>query len=509
MNKKLKTILEVVIFIVVLCTAVAYSVRLVERKQSQAKNGAFFTEAKAGHIDGLFLGSSHVINGINPIQIYEEQGYTTFNLGGHGSTLPVSYWTLVNALDYCTPRFVFIDTYMIEKNYQYLDINVEGDDHDTKAAVDQLHAVFDCFPMSANKKAAIKDLISDDETQREFFWNFIKYHGRWNEITEDDYKVAGGEASAEQNHLMGAEMRYEVEPDTQKYPLLGADDMDETESIGKDYLRKMIELCLSKGITPVIIQVPFEESEDFQGAANSALKFAEEYQIPFVNARYVENIINNYSDLQSQTHLSAYGAYKVSQYFGENTLTQLGMTDHRGDAAYSVWDKDVLSWHQEIKDAAANPKDLQSLLMTLQFDDLSSAIFVNNGSTALLDEMTAKELSDLAGEELDAEALRSAAIGKQPVLIVRDSKDGKTVISMDSERIEDEETSIGLINFTAPVPEYNLLSIGEEKDVNVLNYDKNNKIDVQVIIYDNQSGEEMAHLYFDEAGIVQTQGEAS
>lgn len=391
-NKYIQRVILCLTFVVILAGLLVLSARLVERKESMEKNGSYFAEAQDGHIDGLLIGSSHVINGINPAQIYEETGYTIYNLAGHGSTLPVSYWTLVNALDYCTPRVVFIDTYMLEKDYQYLDINVEGDDHDPDSAVDQLHEVMDCFPESANKRAAIRDLISNADTRREFSLDFIKYHSRWGSLSENDYEEMWETKSTS---LMGAQLRYEVSDSVTQYPLLSYEDADPTESIGKQYLRRIIELCQGRGITPVIIQVPYEASEDHQRTANSAAAIAEGYGIPFVNLRYVENIINDYSDLQSQTHLSAYGSYKVTHYLAQNTLGDLGFVDHRGEAGYDAWEQCVADWHEEILSAASNPQNLTAALMILQFPDVTSRVYVREDAALQGDTILTQELEDL------------------------------------------------------------------------------------------------------------------
>lgn len=497
---------QCIAFIAILTAVLLYCARLVERKESAEKNGTFITEAGQGHIDGLLIGSSHVVNGINPAQIYEETGYTVYNLAGHGSTIPVSYWTLVNALDYCTPQFVFIDTYMIEKDYQYLDINVEGDDHGTSTAVDQLHEVMDCFPETANKRAAIADLISDEDIRKEFSLNFIKYHSRWNDLDEDDYKEI---TETREDSLMGAQLRYEVEPDAAHYNLLGQEDADETETIGKQYLRRIIELCISRGITPVIIQVPFEESEEYQRAANSAAGIAAEYGIPFVNMRYVEDIINSYSDLQSQTHLSAYGAYRVTRYFAENTLTQLGMTDHRGDGGYESWDAAVSTWHQEILDAAENPADLYAALMLLRFEDVSGIVFVNNPQLLATDEVLLRELGDLAGDDAAADAsetyqgtttFRDAVDVNRSYLLICDNGNGTSTETTGEQGLRDYETSLGTINYVSPSVEYDLLTLDTSDEENLLNYDKDRDVDVQILVYNTESGEQIARLKYTNSG---------
>ena len=48
--------------------------KVVQRKESYEKYADFFDIAD--QIDVLYLGSSHVINGVNPVQIFEQYGYT-------------------------------------------------------------------------------------------------------------------------------------------------------------------------------------------------------------------------------------------------------------------------------------------------------------------------------------------------------------------------------------------------------------------------------------------------
>lgn len=430
-NNYIKRAILCVVFAALLAGILFYAMRVLERKDSMNKNGTFFTEAAAGHIDGLLLGSSHVVNGINSAQIYEESGYTVYNLAGQNSIMPVSYWTLVNALDYCSPEYVFIDTYFMEQNYHYLDIRVDGDYHDTENAVDLLHTVLDCFPNSANKRAAIADLIYDEDTRAEFQYDFIKYHSRWSSLNASDFREA---IEPTNSALMGTQLRYDVYGHVQTYDLLPAEEVDDTDTVGKQYLRRIIELCLARDITPVIIQVPFEASDEEQRMYNSAALIAEEYGIPFVNMRYVPDIINTYSDLQSQSHLSAYGAYKVTRYFAENTLRELGMTDHRGDDAYQSWEDSVQEWHQEVWRIAQSRSDLRSMLMKLQFDDVSAKVIIRDGSALYQDDILVQELQDLpkgsvlSASEVDGPMLKDFPEfdpGADVQIYVYDGADGK------------------------------------------------------------------------------------
>lgn len=531
-------ILQCIAFLCLFLAAFGGVVRLVERKQSINKNAAFFDEAAKGHVDVLFAGSSHVINGINPVQIYEETGITSYNIGGHGNTLPATYWTIANALDYCSPQFVFIDTYMLEKDYRYLDeMTDEYTDADRQSSIDQFHAVLDAYPLSKTKLAALNDLLSTQKLRNEFIFNFEKYHSRWSELSRNDFETAAGRGG--RNTLMGAELRFDTGSGSiRTYPRVFQEDRQESESEGTAYLRKIIELCQARGIHPILMQVPYAADEDSQRWANHAYDIAGEYDIPFVNMMYVKDLINMSSDLSSQTHLSSYGSYKVTEYMAD-VLSTLGLTDHRGDTDYAEWDSLVDSYHESVRNAAAGAEDLYSELMLLQYRDLSSVIFVNDSTNVLMDSLVREELADLgAGDAMDTAAKK----GRSCVLIrdaggpedgqaavpgeaeangsadsaegnanspaeASDRSEGCTTTDTDGDSaVTGLETSFGTVSFSSPAAGWNALtvdgndSIPDELRENLLQYYDDNDVDVQVFVFDSRDGSFLAKLKFNGAG---------
>ncbi len=196
MKKGPRLLVSTVIFLIILAGAVFAAMLVTERKSSYEKNASFFQEAKADHLDVLFIGSSHVINGINPLVLYENYGITSYNLGGHGSLLQESYWQLLRALQYCKPDYVVVDAYMLEKNYQYLDKCYEDTPEDErKTSIEQLHLNMDVWPLNKVKADAVEDLIQDKDLKREFLYDFIVYHNRWEYMTEDDFRSVVGHES--------------------------------------------------------------------------------------------------------------------------------------------------------------------------------------------------------------------------------------------------------------------------------------------------------------------------
>lgn len=487
-----------VLFLLALTACIVTAARLLENKDSKIKYNAFFDEARENKLDVLFLGSSHVIDGINPVQLYGEHGITSYNMGGHGSILPATYWELVNALDYCTPKCVVIDTFMLEKDYRYVDVMTGTEDEGTRqASIDQLHLNMDAFPLTKNKAAAVRDLLQDKTNRASFLFDFIKYHSRWSGLSADDYLLLGKKGEDRTNHLFGAEAHFEVEPNIEEFPLLDPQDAMQGETIAADYLRKIISLCQEKGIQVILVQVPFSASEDYQRAGNSAQKIADEFHIPYFNLMYAKNIIDHKSDLSDRGHLNAMGQYKVTAYLG-NALGGLGiLADHRGDPSYREWEDAQKKWQDTILDAACNPSDLYSELMTLQFPEVSSIIFINRSSNAFYDSTLIRLIEKLSGTR----GIEAVSKSHRSYCLVHDSAKGNTVETLGNVPIKDFDASFGKVNFVSPDENYNLLSVGDDLTDNLLDYTNNGNIDVQILVYDNQTHALIRHLYFDYAGM--------
>lgn len=494
-KEKRKKVAFSLLFLVIFGICFVIAARLVERKDSRAKNSDYFDVAE--QVDVLLLGSSHMINGINPAILYEEYGIASYNLGGHGNTMQVTYWELMNALDYGTPQYVVIDTYLLEEDYQYIDLQTEDStDEEKDAAVDQLHEVLDVFPLSRTKIAAIRDLLSSPSLRAEFVFDFIRYHSRWSELDVDDYAGVFGEP--ESSAILGAQMRYEVETNISLYGSIDSSEKMEVETVGKAYLRRIIETCLNHGIYPMIVQIPFSESEELQAIANSAQDIADEYGITFINMNYVDDIIDPETDQQSQTHLNVAGAAKASSYLGNILSEVVGVPDRRGQEGYEAWDEAVEEYHDEIVEMILQPTDLYVELLALEFNEVSAIIFINNDSVAFYDPTLQLLIEKLSGTM----GITTMANSNLAYCLIYDPGMDQIEETMGDVRFENIETSFGVVNFTS-LEDYALLSVGDDITVNELDYLNNTDIDVQILLYDPETGEEIGHLYFDDAGIVQ------
>ena len=92
MKRKINIALKCIFFTIAVGFILYAATIVLERKDSLYKYADFFDMAKKDQIDVLFIGSSHVINAVNPAVLYNEYGYTSYNMGGHGSLLQSGVW---------------------------------------------------------------------------------------------------------------------------------------------------------------------------------------------------------------------------------------------------------------------------------------------------------------------------------------------------------------------------------------------------------------------------------
>ncbi|MBQ6416633.1 MAG: hypothetical protein IJJ65_10345 [Butyrivibrio sp.] len=490
MKKTMTNIFKSFIFLALLGLCILAAIVILKRKDSDYKYTDFFNEAKKDNIDVLFMGSSHVINAINPVFLFEEYGITSYNMGGHGAMLQATYWELEEALQYCTPKWVVVDTYMLEKDIKYLDNREEfDDDEEVNTSVEQLHLNMDAWPLNDLKRAAIDDLIQSKSVKNEFLYEFIIYHNRWKYLNEDDFKTITG--TAERNHLFGAEMRYDVELEPEQHPDVTEEDLLTEDTVGTEYLEKILELCQDRGISVVTTFYPFAAGVKDKAAAIRAGQIAEMYDVPYINM-LDEDVIDLYTDLNDRSHLNVVGAKKVSDYMGQ-WLSETGdLVDHRGDERYAYWQKCVDDFNEELDDVLFTEDNLYIKLDLLCLEDYNFVLYVNEDSPVFLDDY------------LKRMVIKSSQTNKVdsttgPYILVKDNTHEKTYEASDADALSGMNTALGTLNYQPVEHYFRLLYADEDQDTNYLYDDMHYQEDIQLIIYD-EDGEILEHDYYKSYG---------
>ena len=230
MKNIVKSVVSFVVVVGLIGLGLLYFSELTERKDSKEKFAAFYETED--DIDVLFLGSSHVLNGIFPMELWNEYGIVSYNMAGHGNRMAMNYWVLKNALDYTSPKLVVLDACMLASDEKI-------------SSLEQLHISTDHIPYSQTKVDMINDLVEEEERKSDFLWKFSTYHHRWNELEEKDFT---GEITPEK----GAESRIDVAVPLEMEYVESDYIMPKEDGAGVEYACKIIEECQEQGIDILI-----------------------------------------------------------------------------------------------------------------------------------------------------------------------------------------------------------------------------------------------------------------
>lgn len=385
MHTTWKRITSCLIVICLTAAILAGLTSITERKNSLEKYMQFFEQE--ADFDVLFMGSSKVINSILPMELWKDYGIISYNMGGHGNTIPISYWVLRNALDYTTPKCVVLDCYgsdwngRINDNFHYA------------------HLSFDAFPLSTTKIQAVLDLINPDKVEdghakrMELLWNFSTYHSRWNELDRNDFfphftYQKGAEPRA--NVSIPAAMA-EVSPEQK----------NTEETNGIRYLKKTIELCQERGIDVILTHMPYPASESDQIAANTVADIARQYGVEYLNFLTMD-VVDYQTDLHDpDSHLNPSGAFKITDHMGKLLSERYKIPDQRENPAYQSWYEDAEMYRQEKHSQFEDATCAWNYWMLLSDDDFS-----------FLAELSE---NDLQKDDVLAKLLRNAGISPENV----------------------------------------------------------------------------------------------
>ena len=405
------------IICVVLCIALCigmlyYLTFLTERKNSYEKYKPFFDEKN--DFDVLFVGTSHILNSIYPMELWNDYGIVSYNFGGHANQVPTSYWVLKNALDYTSPKLVVMDCQSISSELKYNENWYF------------LHLSFDAFPLTLTKLKAVNDLLDTEgvdipqlglerPTASSLIWDFSVYHSRWAELTDDDF-------SPSINVEKGAESRIGVSVPNS---ISEIDEKFEGNSIGIRYLERIINECKAKGIEVLLVNPPLPATDEQRMDANRVYDIAEENNVNYINFLDMD-IVNYETDMYDpDSHLNPSGARKVTDYIGKYINDNYDIPDRRLEESYNSWYDDYDIYSSFKFDNLKSEENLDSYLTLLYGEDFDISVILGNKSL-VTDDYYSKFFDNIG---IDLKSVELADISEDIKIIVSDNVSGNVIDS--------------------------------------------------------------------------------
>lgn len=372
MRRKIKIAISCIITVCLTACFLSGLTDLMERKSSKIKYNDFFEQDE--DFDVLFMGTSHVMNAVYPMELWDHYGITSYNFGGHANLMATTYWVMKNALEFTTPRVVVIDCFSLSGDLKCSNI------------FSYVHLSLDAFPLNMTKIKAIWDLLDDpilneaiengtahegDEprTKIGLLWDYSVYHSRWTEIGQSDFEPS-------QTYEKGAESRIAVTRGN--LDRISLEQKMESGTTGEQYLRRMIEDCQDRGIEVLLTYLPFPADERRQMEANYVYDIAEEYGVNYINFLDID-LINYKTDLyDASSHLNPSGARKVTDYLGEYLISNYDISDQRNNEDYSFWYEDYEEYNEIKNRNIVGRNSIVEYLMLLSGDNVDITMDIRN-----------------------------------------------------------------------------------------------------------------------------------
>ncbi len=334
-SEKARRAIASLVFCALLAGTLAYTSAVLKPGRTRTEAGAAWASYLAipeNTVDVVFFGNSHLFDGVDPATVWRTSGITSFTHAGPMQNLHVSDYYVREALRTQKPRVVAIEMSSIsygpdKYNSEFHLINIGY------------------MPWSMNKIEA--GLLTTPAADRVgVFVDLWTYHSRWRQIRPRDFDLAGKNLYT--SYLKGFTPQFtsrEVTPtpEVKSASVLAADDA--AIAYNMEPLRRIAETCDRNDIELLLFLTPTGPPGSY---SYQLQKVASTLQGEFDNVRTLDlSAPGAVTDLSYETdffdggHLYLRGAEKASATLAAYLAETYGLTDHRGDPAYSSWDDDA------------------------------------------------------------------------------------------------------------------------------------------------------------------------
>ena len=455
-------------------------------------------------LQAVFLGTSHMENGVDPMQIYKDKGFVTFNMASSNQPIEGSYYVLEEVFRLSKPSYVFYDVSKLitssvqQSTYRLILENLRW-------GLPKLQCIRTWTMLEDKEDKQFERLASA-------FFPIIQYHDRWKSLTEQDIVNESGKrhyyrkgfcprTGIESGQLTSIEWMNEIAETKYLKEIENRIFEDSEESViegiptslyqpeisvnNQEILIKMRDLCHKHQAELILVKIPsIRPPQKYTGAwtkvkSNIVKQFADKADVVFLDLLYDYDLgIDWDTDTRDNgAHLNYLGSRKLTRFF-ENYLSYEGL--HSQNCI--EYDEDL-----NIYDKICRVADLESIQeyntyfqMIQNMRDVTIFISVRDDMKRCISQEDIETINRFGIQTRIEELQYSDAL----TIVI---EDGKVIY---------EESSNGTIKHTGLLRDgkmYQIISSGYLADDNSqiiiddVNYSAN-KRGINVVVYDHESG---------------------
>ena len=323
-RKKKKPIVPIVAVVLIFLVLLGIAARLLQPKyMTDLVEGSMLSQyyRESGGHDVIFIGDCEMYANISPMELYREQGITSYVRGSSQQLIWQSYYVLEETFRYETPRVVVYN------------VNAMRYGEPISEAFHRL--TIDKMKWSKEKVDMIRASMMEEEDFLSYVFPILRYHSRFDELTKEDFQYFFKTKDTTWNgHLMNKNIKPLEELPAQR--ILADYSFPE---ICWDYLEQMRRLCLEYGTELILVKAPSVYPFWYEEYDAQIQEYADKHGLAFYN--FLDNVEEMGIDYNVDTydgglHLNLAGAQKLSSYFAKILAENHGMQDHRGDPAVAA-----------------------------------------------------------------------------------------------------------------------------------------------------------------------------
>lgn len=327
----LRRILRFTVSAIVICLLLFLLQRLLMPKYSVGtQDGAMIAEYynDAPKHNLVIIGDSEMYENISPLVLWENYGINCYIRGSAQQLIWQSYYLLEDTLRYETPEAVIINITSMQygepQRESYNRMTLEG------------------MRWSTSKVKAIFASMTEEESFWDYVFPLLRYHSRWNDLTEDDFRLMFSEEKVSLNGYM---MQVGVKP-AENVPE-GRPLADYTFSdVSYQYLDKITKLCKEHDVELILMKSPSLYPYWYEEWDAQLKTYAAEHEIRYLNCVNNDEIGLNFQTdtFDGGLHLNVAGAEIYSNFLGRWLQNEIEISDLRDDGEL------VQAWNSKAAD---------------------------------------------------------------------------------------------------------------------------------------------------------------
>lgn len=292
-------------------------------------------------VDVAFVGSSHVYRGIYPAVLWNDYGYTSYDLSVSEQDISCGYQMLASFLEKESPKIVFVEA---------LDLLVKehgnpGDLYRNIYSIDSIKGKYEIARYNATEEKTITYLLG---------WPV--FHTRYKERKIYDYY-----SNPANSFLRGENVDNGKEKGKLNYDVIIIEESEAISAENKEWIDKLCALSEEKDFKLVFFMTPYEQDEEERLVENGIKEYVNSKGIDYIDFSLLldELDFDPENDMGDVWHCNISGANKLTKYLGEYIHEYCQLSDRRGEDGTEAWDKDYEYYRQmvlyyDLKNASGN-----------------------------------------------------------------------------------------------------------------------------------------------------------